>query len=89
MLEGVPEKIAILDDQDFRIQFHPGQEIERLLSCDISDNGTQEDCGWTRSEGAGRIVYLSPGDPVADSPFIKNKPLHKLIVNSIHWVSGN
>ncbi len=89
ILEGVPEKFRVRDDQDFRIRFYPGQQIQRLLSCDIDDNGEQNDCGWTRTEGAGRVVFLSPGDPVDLNPFVNNVPLHKLIVNSIRWAAGN
>ncbi|MBW7995404.1 MAG: ThuA domain-containing protein [Candidatus Glassbacteria bacterium] len=89
VLEGIPEKFMIYDDQDFRIQFYPGQEVNRLLSCDIRDNGEQNDCGWTRTEGAGRVVFLSPGDPVARNPFVNNEPLFQLILNSIRWTAGN
>ncbi|MEA2062150.1 MAG: ThuA domain-containing protein, partial [Gemmatimonadota bacterium] len=74
ILEGVPDKFMIYNDQDFRIQFYPGKPVDRLLSCEVTDNGPQEDCGWTRTEGAGRVVFLSPGDPVGESPFIVNKP---------------
>jgi len=85
VLEGMPEKFLIKNDQDFRMQFYPGQPVERLLTCDITDNGEQEDCGWTRTEGKGRIVFLSPGDPVRERPFIVNKPLSRLIINAVCW----
>jgi trehalose utilization protein len=89
ILDGVPEKFSVRDEQDFRIRFYPEQPVEKLLSCDIENNGPQEDCGWTRTEGAGRIVYLSPGDNIAANPFVNNSALYKLILNSILWVSGN
>jgi len=89
ILEGIPDKFKIRDDQDFRIRFYPGQQVERILTCDIADNGEQNDCGWTRTEGAGRVVFLSPGDPVQLNPFVNNAPLHRLIVNSINWAAGN
>jgi len=88
ILEGIPEKFLIENDQDFRMKFYPGQEVNRLLSCDLTDNGPQEDCGWTRTEGAGRVVYLSPGDPVEERPFILNKPLSRLIINAVGWAAG-
>ncbi len=89
VLDGIPDKFKIRDDQDFMIRFYPGQQVQRLLSCDITDNGDQNDCGWTRTEGAGRVVFLSPGDPVDINPFINNAALYKLINNSIRWAAGD
>ena len=88
ILEGIPEKFKVYDDQDFRMQFYPGEPVNMFLSCDLRENGPQEDCGWTRSEGAGRVVYLSPGDPVEKKPFLVNKPLTGLIVNAVRWAGG-
>ena len=88
ILEGVPEKFLIKNDQDFRMLFYPGQEVERLLTCDVTDNGDQEDSGWIRTEGTGRVVFLSPGDPVEERPFIVNKPLSRLIINAVRWSAG-
>jgi trehalose utilization protein len=88
VLEGIPEKFLIKNDQDFRMRFYPGQPVEKLLTCDITDNGEQEDCGWVRSEGAGRVVFLSPGDPVEERPFVVNEPLSLLIINAVRWSSG-
>ncbi len=88
ILEGVPDKFLIKNDQDFRMRFYPGRPVERLLTCDVTDNGEQEDCGWTRTEGAGRVVFLSPGDPVEERPFIVNKPLSRLIINAVLWSHG-
>ncbi|OGG02259.1 MAG: hypothetical protein A3F83_05330 [Candidatus Glassbacteria bacterium RIFCSPLOWO2_12_FULL_58_11] len=88
ILEGIPEKFKVYDDQDFRMQFYPGEPVNKFLSCDLQENGPQEDCGWTRTEGAGRVVYLSPGDPVEKKPFLVNQPLTKLIVNAVRWAGG-
>lgn len=88
ILEGAPARIKIKNDQDFRMRFYPGQEVDRFLTCDITDNGEQNDCGWTRTEGAGRVAFLSPGDPVEEKPFIVSEPLSRLIVNAVLWVSG-
>ncbi|MBN2289454.1 MAG: ThuA domain-containing protein [Candidatus Glassbacteria bacterium] len=88
ILEEVPENFLIKNDQDFVMKFYPGQQVERLLTCDVTDNGDQEDCGWTRTEGAGRVVFLSPGDPVEERPFIVNQPLSRLIVNAVRWSAG-
>ncbi|HLA39572.1 MAG TPA: ThuA domain-containing protein [Candidatus Glassbacteria bacterium] len=88
VLAGIPDKFKIYDDQDFRMLSYPGEPVTRLLSCDVTDNGDQQDCGWVRTEGAGRVIYLSPGDPVKKSPFIKNEPLFRLIVNAIRWAAG-
>ncbi|MFC1614682.1 ThuA domain-containing protein [Gemmatimonadota bacterium] len=88
VLEGIPEKFLIKNDQDFSMRFYPGQPVEKLLTCDITDNGEQEDCGWVRTEGAGRVVFLSPGDAVEERPFIVNEPLGLLIINAVRWSSG-
>jgi len=88
ILEGIPDKFMISNDQDFKIQFYPGQSVNRLLSNDLKENGPQEDSGWTRTEGAGRVVFLSPGDPVEERPFIVNKALSALIINSVRWAAG-
>jgi len=88
ILQGIPDKFEIRNDQDFKIQFYPGRSVNRLLSNDLKENGPQEDCGWTRTEGAGRVVFLSPGDPVDERPFIVNKPLSALIINSVRWAAG-
>jgi len=88
VLAGIPDKFMIYDDQDFRMRFYPGQAVVKLLGCDLAEGGPQEDCGWVRTEGAGRVVYLSPGDPLPKSPFIKNEPLSRLIVNAVRWAAG-
>ena len=89
VFEGVPESFEIRDDQDFTMRFYPGQNVERLLSCDIPGFERQNDSGWTRTEGDGRIIYLSPGDPVEESPFLRNKPLSRLIINAVGWAGRN
>jgi len=89
VFEGVPESFEIRDDQHFRMRFYPGQSLQRLLGCDIPGDRHWEDCGWTRTEGAGRVIYLSPGDPVEQSPFTKNEPLARLIVNAVNWAGRN
>jgi trehalose utilization protein len=88
ILSGIPESFPVKNDQDFQIKFYPGQIVDRLLTCDITGNGPQEDSGWTRTEGAGRVVFLSPGDAVEEKPFLTNEPVTRLIVNSILWASG-
>ena len=88
ILEGVPVQFKVYNDQDFKIRFYHGEEITKLLTNDITDNGEQNDCGWTRTEGAGRVVYLSPGDPVAEHPFVRNNALLRLIANAIRWSAG-
>ena len=88
ILEGIPDKFKISNDQDFKIQFYPGQSVNRLLTNDLEENGPQQDSGWTRTEGAGRVVFLSPGDPVDERPFIVNKALSALIINSVRWAAG-
>ena len=88
ILDGIPEKFMIKNDQDFKIQFYPGQNVLRLLTNDLKENGPQEDCGWTRTEGAGRVVFLSPGDAVEERPFIVTKVLPLLITNAVHWAAG-
>ena len=89
ILEGIPSRFKIFNDQDFRMVFVPQADITRLLTCDIKDNGTQEDCGWIRKFGSGNVVFLSPGDPVQSSPFISNEPLFNLILNSINWLGND
>lgn len=88
VFEGVPERFRIEDDQDFTIRFYPGQEITRLLTCDIPWFADQNDSGWTRTEGDGRVIYLSPGDPVEKQPFVNNKSLARLITNAVSWAAG-
>jgi uncharacterized protein len=85
VFEGVPESFEVRNEQDFTMRFYPGQNLERILSCDIPWFEQQNDSGWTRSEGSGRIIYLSPGDPVEESPFLRNKPLSRLIINAVGW----
>lgn len=85
---GVPESFAVKNDQDFRLHHFASQPVQRLLTCDVQGNGEQEDCGWTRGEGLGRVIYLSPGDPVAERPFLVNWPLGRLILNSVRWAGG-
>ncbi len=84
----LPQKLIKKHDQDFKIRFHPDQSVNRLLSNDLKENGPQEDSGWTRTEGAGRVVFLSPGDPVEERPFIVNKVLAALITNAVRWAAG-
>ena len=86
ILEGIPTRFQVFNDQDFRMVFVPQADVTRLLTCDVSDNGPQDDCGWTRNMGNGKVVYLCPGDPVQSSPFLVNEPLFKLIVNSVKWL---
>ena len=88
ILEGIPDKFMIKNDQDFKIRFYPGQSVNRLLSNDLKEIGPQQDSGWTRTEGSGRVVFLSPGDPVEERPFIVNKVLAALITNAVRWAAG-
>jgi len=88
ILDGIPDKFMIKNDQDFKIQFYPGQSVHRLLTNDLKENGPQDDSGWTRTEGAGRVVFLSPGDAVEERPFIVTEVLPVLITNAVHWAAG-
>ena len=88
ILDGVPDKFMIKNDQDFKIQFHPGQSVHRLLTNDLKENGPQDDSGWIRTEGAGRVVFLSPGDAVEERPFIVTEVLPVLITNAVRWAAG-
>lgn len=88
ILAGIPERFTIKNDQDFIIHFYPGQSVNRLLTNDLKENAPQQDSGWTRTEGAGRVVFLSPGDAVAERPFIVNKVLAALINNAVRWAAG-
>jgi trehalose utilization protein len=88
VFEGVPDKFGIKNDQHFKARFYPGEPVNRLLACDAAGKGLEEDCGWTRTEGAGRVIYLSPGDAVQERPFIVNQPLQRLIINAVRWAGG-
>ena len=85
VFEGVPDQFGIQDDQDFTMRFYPGQPVKRLLTCDLPGFEGQNDSGWTREEGLGRVIYLSPGDPVKMNPYVNNKPLARLIANAVGW----